>query len=69
AEGSIYVDGSLISEEELIDLVKVKLAQNSELMALISADKASQHGVVVRIMDKIKSVGVKKFGINIDNSR
>ena len=66
AEGSVYVDGQLISDEALQDLVKVKLAQNPDLMVLISADRTSQHGVVVKIMDAIKSLGVKKFGISVD---
>jgi biopolymer transport protein ExbD len=65
-EGSIYIDGNLMTEEALTDFIKVKVAQNPEIMAMISADQNSQHGAVVKTMDLIKSLGVKKFGISIE---
>jgi len=65
-DGSTYIDGNLMTEEALTDFVKVKVAQNPDVMAMISADQNSMHGAVVRIMDLIKSLGVKKFGISIE---
>jgi biopolymer transport protein ExbD len=65
-EGATYIDGNLMSEEALTDYIKVKVAQNPDIMAMISADQNSMHGAVVRVMDLIKSLGVKKFGISIE---
>ena len=65
-DGATYIDGNLMTEEALTDFIKVKVAQNPEVMAMISADQNSMHGAVVRIMDLIKSLGIKKFGISIE---
>jgi len=65
-DGATYIDGNLMTEEALSDFIKVKIAQNPEVMAMISADQNSMHGAVVRILDLIKSLGVKKFGISIE---
>lgn len=65
-DGFVYIDGNLMNDEALSDFIKVKVAQNPEIMAMISADQSSMHGAVVRIMDMVKSLGVKKFGISIE---
>jgi biopolymer transport protein ExbD len=67
-EGSLYIDGHLMSQDAFTDFVKVKVSQNPDIMATISADQNSMHGAVVKVMDRIKSLGIKKFGITIDKT-
>lgn len=65
-EGGLYLDGKLVNEESLKAGVAEKLLVNPEIMAMISADQNSTHGIVVRVMDMVKTLGVKKFGISIE---
>ena len=69
---TISQDGQLFLDETRLDLaqlevrIKERLTGNPELMVMISADQKSQHGDVVRVMDRVKILGVKKFGISIE---
>jgi biopolymer transport protein ExbD len=52
------------------DVVKTKaleeVTKNTEVQAIISADKDVPHGKVVALLDVVKGAGVKKFAISID---
>ena len=64
-EGALLADGVSVSEEALTGLVKVRKSGGGELNALISADLATQHGRVVRVMDILRKEGVTRFGIAV----
>jgi len=65
-DGVIYANGDKISEAAL----KIKSAElvgkKPDVQAMISADKETAHGVVINVIDIIKSAGVKKFAISIE---
>lgn len=67
-DGSTYLEDKKVDELNLKQIIQQKLIENPELMVMISADQASQHGVVVKIMDTVKGLGVKKFGISIEKA-
>lgn len=67
-DGSTYLEDKKLDESQLKLIIQQKLTINPELMVMISADQASQHGAVVRVMDAIKSLGVKKLGISIEKA-
>ncbi len=45
-----------------------KLGPLGEKTAMISADEATPHGVVVRLMDTLRKAGLAKFALNVDST-
>jgi biopolymer transport protein ExbD len=65
-DGAIYVDGVRQTEEELSARTREAVAKDKDTRAIISADRASLHGAVVRVIDLLKGAGVSRFAINIE---
>jgi biopolymer transport protein ExbD len=65
-DGVIYVDGVRRTEEELSARTREAVAKDKDTRAIISADRASLHGAVVRVIDLLKGAGVSRFAINIE---
>lgn len=68
-ESEIYVDGVKTDESGLREKVKEAVAKDKDARAIISADKTSMHGNVVRIIDVIKGEGIARFAINIEREQ
>jgi len=68
-DGAIYLDGVRRSEQELRARTREAVARDGETRAIISADKASLHGAVVRVIDLVKGEGVSRFAINIEKEQ
>lgn len=66
ADGRINLNGKFVSEEEVKVKALEEVAKNTEVQAIISADKDVPHGKVVGLLDIVKAAGVKKFAISID---
>jgi biopolymer transport protein ExbD len=41
----------------------------SDETAMISADEATPHGVVIKLMDALRSNGLVRFALNVDNTK
>ena len=65
-EGDIYLDGVKRNEDELRARTREAVQKDKDTRAIISADKGSLHGAVVRLIDVVKGEGVSKFAINIE---
>ncbi|MFA5370533.1 MAG: protein TolR [Sideroxydans sp.] len=52
-----------VSRDELIGLLKQKLAQNPEQAVVISADKKIRYEEVINVMDMLQQQNVKKVGL------
>ena len=65
-DGAIYLDGVRRSEGELRERTREAVRRDRDTRALISADRASLHGAVVRVIDLVKGEGVSRFAINIE---
>jgi biopolymer transport protein ExbD len=68
-DGTVYVDGVARTERELADRAREVVARDREARAVISADRASLHGAVVRVIDVVKGAGVSRFAINIEKEQ
>jgi biopolymer transport protein TolR len=68
-DGGIYLDGVLRSEAELAARTREAVAKDKDTRAIISADRASLHGAVVRVIDVVKGEGVSRFAINIEKAQ
>ena len=50
-QAQIFLDKQPVHMANLRDLLREKLAQNSELLVVINADDGVEHGYVVEVMD------------------
>ena len=66
ADGRINLNGTFVDEGVVRSTALEELAKNSEVQAIISADKDVPHGKVIALLDIVKGAGVKKFAISID---
>lgn len=72
---SLSTDGKVLLNGKPADLEQVKtqataeVGKNSEIQAIIAADREVPHGRVVEMIDIIKQAGVKKFAISIEKQK
>ena len=52
-----------VSRDELISLLKQKLAKNPEQAVVISADKKIRYEEVIKVMDMLQQQNVRKVGL------
>ncbi|WP_417762146.1 ExbD/TolR family protein [Shewanella sp.] len=63
-------NGTIMMENRLVDIERVSanvermLAEAPEAAVLIQADKEAQHGLVIKVMDQVKSAGVNKISVS-----
>lgn len=67
-ESNLFLDGEAVTFEGLSEQIKKAKAESDQgsLQALISADKATPHGSVVRLIDAIRKNGITDFAINVE---
>src|ERR1700679_1654535 len=65
-DGIIYANGDKVTEGALKTKAGELVTKKPDVQAMISADKETPHGVVINVIDIIKSAGVKKFAISIE---
>lgn len=68
ANGQVLLNGKLISAETLEIEAAMAVKENSKVQALISADKESKHGDVIKVLDIIKKVGIDNFAFQIERT-
>ncbi|MNL05980.1 Biopolymer transport protein ExbD [compost metagenome] len=66
ADGRINLNGTFVDEAAVKAKALEELAKNTEVQAIIAADKDVPHGKVIALLDIVKGAGVKKFAISID---
>lgn len=66
SDGKVNLDGQPVDEAQIKKIAAEELQLNPDVQAIISADKDVAHGLVVSVLDIIKSTGVKKFAISIN---
>lgn len=65
----IYFGGKAIKIEDVPAIIKSRQKPNTELQALIAADEAVTHGLVVKLIDVVRKSGVNDFAINVEQSQ
>ena len=66
-------DGKLTWEKEEIDWRSLELRlkglgpKAAEETAIISADQATPHGTVIRLMDALRQAGLTRFALNVES--
>lgn len=63
-EGYLFVSGEPVSETELKSRGDIELKKNSQVEAILTADKNLDYGSVVKVIDLIKTTGIQKIAIS-----
>ena len=69
AKSNLFLDGNVITWSEIPRFIKQareKDQSQKNLQALISADKSTPHGLVVRLIDAVRKNGISEFAINVE---
>jgi biopolymer transport protein ExbD len=64
--GELYLDGDPTTHKALAAHVARAAWKNHDLQAVISADTKVDYGSVVKLIDLVKSNGVKTFALNLE---
>ncbi|HSD10593.1 MAG TPA: biopolymer transporter ExbD [Candidatus Binatia bacterium] len=67
--GAIYLNDKRVEESNVLGFVQKEVAANADVQVLVSADKKVPYGDVIRLLDLVRSAGVKKFAISVEMIR
>lgn len=62
-QGIFSISKKQYSSEELLGYLKKESKKAEDIMLIIQADRSTQHGKVVEIMDMARQAGIMKIGI------
>lgn len=66
-DSKLYLNGAPTLMESLPELIKKeKQGAANSVQALITADEATPHGSVVKLIDVIRKSGITEFAINVE---
>lgn len=66
-DSELFLDGESISYEQISELIERKKQEGKgAIQALISADRETPHGDVVKLIDEVRKNGIEDFAINIE---
>jgi biopolymer transport protein TolR len=66
-EGQLYWDKEGVSWDEANQRLKTMGDQAAFKTAVISADQATPHGTVIRLMDVLRQAGLTRIAINVES--
>ena len=64
SKGALYLDGEAITRPALQAKVRARVAAGDGPTAIVSADRAVDHGTVVGVIDALRLLGVRDVAIN-----
>jgi biopolymer transport protein ExbD len=65
-DGQVLVNNEEVDEDGARAIAKTEVERNPEVQAVIIADRELQYGQIIRVLDWIKSSGVKSFAVTTD---
>lgn len=66
ADGQVLLNNEEVDEDETKRLSKDEVERNPEVQAVIIADRDLPYGQVIKVLDWVKSAGVKNFAVTTD---
>lgn len=63
ADGDVYMEGKKVDVRAIRPLIERAMAEDPESAVVIVADKASETGAVVRVMDQCRLAGAKDVSL------
>ncbi len=65
-DGQVLVNNEEVDEDEAKNISRAEVERNPDVQAVIIADRELQYGQIIRVLDWIKSSGVKSFAVTTD---
>jgi len=65
-DGKIAINGNRLSQDDDFDQVFKCQKQGKEPLAIIAADQETRHGRLIEVIDRLKSLQVKRIGIEVE---
>lgn len=65
-EGRILVNNQEVEEAQAREIAQSEVQKNPNVQAIVSGDQEASYGVIIRVMDWLKSEGVKDFAVSTD---
>jgi biopolymer transport protein ExbD len=65
ADGKTTADGTVVDDDALRAIARVRVTANPDFRAVVRADKDALHGRVVQILDALKQAGVTKIAFAV----
>lgn len=62
----VLLEGQEVTKDEIISAARSEFEKNPEIQAVIASDQEVAYGVVVQVMDWVKSGGIKKLAVSTD---
>ncbi len=66
ADGSVMVNNQAVDEEEAKTISRQEFERNPDVQAIIVADRDLSYGHIIKVLDWVKSAGVKNFAVTTD---
>ncbi len=66
ADGEVLVNNETVDEEDAKRIAKEEFERNPEVQAVVVADRDLPYGQVIKVLDWVKSSGVKNFAVTTD---
>ena len=67
ADGDMFIDRQAIELAQLKGALTEKIAPNSQSLVIINADEKVEHGIVVKVMDRLRQVPGANMAIAATN--
>lgn len=66
ADGQVLVNNEEVDEVGAKDIARTEVERNPDVQAVVIADIGVPYGDVIRVLDWVKSQGVKEFAVTTD---
>lgn len=66
ADGQVLINNEEVDEESARSLARAEVERNPDVQAVVIADQDIPYGDVIRVLDWVKSAGVKDFAVTTD---
>ena len=69
--GNLFLDGKPTTIANLPAQIEAIKAENpqAQLQALVAADKETQHGYVIQLIDTVRKLGITDLAINVESTK
>jgi len=64
--GNILLEGVLSSPLLIVEKIKTEKIKDSKTQVVITADKDATHGMVIEVIDLVKTAGISNFAFQIE---
>lgn len=67
SDGTLWLEDKKTDAQTLIMQAKIEKSRNPNFAIIIRADKSTDYGQVVKLLDQIKGAGITRFGLATDS--